>query len=256
MTTCPICNIAFKQLYFSHFKKHGLSTEEFKNKFPNISFRNENTYIAQLKAKSIRAANDNIHCKQCDCIISAVNRKRRKFCSKSCSASFNNKNKKETYSKTCKSKCNFCDKEYDVLKYRLSISKYCSARCAAKHRRGKYISINCDYCKNIFEIKEKKLHLSVNHFCNNDCKMEFYKANPHIRGIFAGHNGKSVKSNYRNIAFNLLEHRCHICKYDRFEDVLQVHHIDHNRKNNDISNLVIVCPTCHSEIHKGYVLVN
>ena len=27
--------------------------------------------------------------------------------------------------------------------------------------------------------------------------------------------------------------------------VLEVHHIDENRNNNDISNLVILCPICH-----------
>lgn len=31
----------------------------------------------------------------------------------------------------------------------------------------------------------------------------------------------------------------------------QIHHIDDNPSNNEILNLILVCPTCHSKITKG-----
>jgi len=31
---------------------------------------------------------------------------------------------------------------------------------------------------------------------------------------------------------------------------LEIHHIDTNRKNNDIKNLVVLCQTCHMRLHK------
>lgn len=35
------------------------------------------------------------------------------------------------------------------------------------------------------------------------------------------------------------------------ECCLQVHHIDEDRKNDDVNNLIILCANCHSRIHRG-----
>ncbi|RIK18274.1 MAG: hypothetical protein DCC52_16015 [Chloroflexi bacterium] len=50
--------------------------------------------------------------------------------------------------------------------------------------------------------------------------------------------------NYRKIAF---EHYAELCAHCGFgiPAVLEVAHIDGNRQNNDITNLVILCPNCH-----------
>lgn len=40
---------------------------------------------------------------------------------------------------------------------------------------------------------------------------------------------------------------CHITEWCNNPIVLQVHHIDGNPKNNDPSNLQILCPNCHSQ---------
>lgn len=49
---------------------------------------------------------------------------------------------------------------------------------------------------------------------------------------------------YRRLAFRTYEHICAYCGFG-IEDVLEVGHIDGNHQNSDISNLVILCPTCH-----------
>jgi hypothetical protein len=50
--------------------------------------------------------------------------------------------------------------------------------------------------------------------------------------------------NYRKLAF---EHYPPVCAHCGFgvADVLEVCHVDCQRTNNHISNLVILCPTCH-----------
>ena len=48
---------------------------------------------------------------------------------------------------------------------------------------------------------------------------------------------------YRRIAFENLPHVCSICGY--WYPNLEVHHKDKNRKNNVLSNLQIVCTSCH-----------
>lgn len=55
---------------------------------------------------------------------------------------------------------------------------------------------------------------------------------------------------YRDIAFEYHPNECYHCKDS--ED-LQVHHIDHNRENNNPSNLLIVCRSCHIEEHHPYI---
>jgi hypothetical protein len=59
-----------------------------------------------------------------------------------------------------------------------------------------------------------------------------------------------VKSQ-RFLKIRLLKERgqkCEKCNYNRYE-ILQVHHKDRKRNNNDLSNLQLICPNCHYEEH-------
>ena len=42
--------------------------------------------------------------------------------------------------------------------------------------------------------------------------------------------------------------KCERCDYNKFE-ILQVHHKDKNRNNNELDNLALICPNCHYEEH-------
>jgi HNH endonuclease len=50
--------------------------------------------------------------------------------------------------------------------------------------------------------------------------------------------------NYRKLAFQSYDPVCAHCGFG-IPDVLEVAHIDCNRSNNDVGNLVILCPNCH-----------
>ena len=50
--------------------------------------------------------------------------------------------------------------------------------------------------------------------------------------------------NYRKLAFDRYDPVCAYCGFG-IPEILEVAHIDGNRQNNDIGNLVILCPTCH-----------
>lgn len=41
---------------------------------------------------------------------------------------------------------------------------------------------------------------------------------------------------------------CERCGYNKYE-VLQVHHKDRDRNNNNVDNLELICPNCHCEEH-------
>jgi len=42
---------------------------------------------------------------------------------------------------------------------------------------------------------------------------------------------------------------CMNCGFSKWPSILQFHHIDRNRKNDSLENLMVLCPNCHSALH-------
>lgn len=42
---------------------------------------------------------------------------------------------------------------------------------------------------------------------------------------------------------------CELCGYSKYTGSLHIHHINGDKKNNDISNLSVLCSNCHMEHH-------
>lgn len=56
----------------------------------------------------------------------------------------------------------------------------------------------------------------------------------------------------RLISCGLKENKCEKCGINKWFDVdisLELHHIDENHHNNNLSNLLILCPNCHTIHH-------
>ncbi len=63
------------------------------------------------------------------------------------------------------------------------------------------------------------------------------------------------KVNYRKLAFEAYpQKRCVLCGFG-IHELLEVAHIDTDRANNDKSNLVLLCPTCHKMLDVGLISV-
>lgn len=67
-------------------------------------------------------------------------------------------------------------------------------------------------------------------------------------------DGKAIKSNYKTkkslIKRGILPNYCNICSINSWLGkpvILELDHIDGNRRNNDLSNLRLLCPNCHSQ---------
>lgn len=115
--------------------------------------------------------------------------------------------------------------------------------------------VNCSNCGKKIR-KTKSRLLSSKHgvyFCSRKCK-DIGQQIGGIKEIQPQHYGKT-QTNYRKIAFREYKKVCSICGYDEFPDILQVHHIDENRLNNNIENLLVVCPNCHSKIHHKLIKI-
>jgi Zn ribbon nucleic-acid-binding protein len=44
---------------------------------------------------------------------------------------------------------------------------------------------------------------------------------------------------------------CARCGYSEFKEMLCIHHIDMNKKNNENSNKLVLCFNCHLSLHHG-----
>ncbi len=82
--------------------------------------------------------------------------------------------------------------------------------------------------------------------CSRSC------ANIHRAGITYKNNRPHDKVKYqRGLKVRLLDDRgekCARCEYAKIE-ILQIHHKDRDRENNELSNLELICPNCHYEEH-------
>lgn len=121
------------------------------------------------------------------------------------------------------------------------------------------IECECAYCHKIFFREPSKLNNSKSGlvFCcreHKDLAQQIDSGNQfdNIRP-FHYNSGE----NYRQRAFRKYKPKCSVCRWNEDTDVLEVHHIDENRQNNDLSNLIILCPICHKKLttHK-YILVD
>ena len=66
-------------------------------------------------------------------------------------------------------------------------------------------------------------------------------------------NSKKIKSSKlkeKLLKENLIENKCALCGIDSWKGkslTLQLHHIDGNHENNNLENLQLLCPNCHSQ---------
>lgn len=49
----------------------------------------------------------------------------------------------------------------------------------------------------------------------------------------------------------MLNRKCQRCGYHEFRGVIQTHHINHDKTNNEDNNLVALCSNCHDGLHYG-----
>lgn len=101
-----------------------------------------------------------------------------------------------------------------------------------------YVIKTCPQCLKEFQVKNNNKY-SKQITCSHQCSNNYFKQAT-----------KSIVSTeqYALRAKKAGMNECCICGES---NVLDIHHIDSNRDNNDFSNLVPLCPTHHAYIHRG-----
>lgn len=136
--------------------------------------------------------------------------------------------------------------------------------CAEEDKEERFYEKNtlveCAYCGKQFYKKNSRLETKSGlHFCCREHKdlAQRLSSGQQFNNLRPEHYGKEDIKEYRLNAFRNYIHECSICHWNEDEDILEVHHIDENRNNNNLNNLIILCPICHRKLtsHK-YKLIN
>ena len=159
--------------------------------------------------------------------------------------------------KTKSKSCRNCTNQFNapVREIKRGNGNFCSISCALKYRQKnkskKKPNVECAYCSKAFYKTPSSMKISKSglFFCCRGHKDRSQRIGG-IKEIMPPHygNGSGVHT-YRRLAFDNLPHECANCGWDEVPKILEVHHKDEDRSNNDLSNLLIVCPTCHCVGH-------
>lgn len=177
----------------------------------------------------------------------------KKFCSKSCAATYNNTRRKHSEETKLKianklkkeQHCIICDKTLNSNQ-----QKYCSESCKNVAQNDKHDNvIICYECGKTFKTynKERK-------FCSTHCASEYRKKqllNKWLRNELTVQPTSGLCESIRKYLFEKHEFKCDKCGFEGYNritgnTILQIHHLDGNSNNNSIENLQVLCPNCHA----------
>ncbi|KKN98449.1 hypothetical protein LCGC14_0145550 [marine sediment metagenome] len=126
---------------------------------------------------------------------------------------------------------------------------FCSQSCSGtyysiKHGHG-LISTKCNNCEKPIEVTKKRLRNSKSGrvYCSQSCAITINNQES------GGRNLKHGQYIYRTRAFKEYGKKCSNsdCPFDEVkEKMLDVHHKDRDRNNNNVENLEVRCVWCHA----------
>ncbi len=152
--------------------------------------------------------------------------------------------------------CRVCSKRFKVKPWHLrqGWGKCCSRRCRDEaQKKGRFV--NCSTCgKKVWKMPKDLEHSkSGKFFCNKSCQTLWRNK------VYSGPNHAFWSGGAKLYRKKLLESKkvslCVLCG-KRDIRVLQVHHKDGSRSNNDIGSLVWLCINCHHLVHFCNVQTN
>ena len=147
--------------------------------------------------------------------------------------------------------CKVCTKVFYAKPSQLEKGwgKFCSKQCQnISQRTG--VFVHCRVCSDVIWKMQKELKHSKsdNYFCSKSCQTKWrntvYVGKKHHSWIDGSNAYRRIMKRHKR------EPVCANCNLTN-QQVLVVHHIDHNRTNNDISNLKWLCRNCHYLAHNG-----
>jgi hypothetical protein len=167
-----------------------------------------------LKSKIYSIKSETVKCRFCDVNFTSLKSENRKFCSSSCSSKYNNslREKKEKREKNKKTRV-FKEKN-------IGCCLNCESEILKKDGRNK--AIYCDIkCLSEYQMNKK---ISNNIASSKTCKLYLIRT-------------------FGNKCMD-----CGWCQINEYSGKvpIELEHIDGNSENNNLDNLKLLCPNCHS----------
>jgi ribosomal protein S27E len=107
---------------------------------------------------------------------------------------------------------------------------------------SEFLEKNCPQCKKLFIYKKSQKKETCSHACAN---------------VFFAHkqgakNKKDGSSSYKDSLkrYFINNNRAISCCVCKESNILDIHHVDEDRDNNEINNLVFLCPNHHAAYHR------
>jgi len=150
-------------------------------------------------------------------------------------------------------RCDNCNKLFPKPKRFVGRSKRncCSKNCAHTAQLER-VEVNCAVCGILISRPISKSEPKHGlHFC---CREHKEQAQTLESGLLrCGHYKNGIRT-YRTKGLKMHGKICAFCD-NKIEMILEVHHIDFNRSNNKISNLIVLCLNCHRLTHRNVISI-
>jgi len=215
------------------------------------------------------------------CLECGKHTKNPKFCSSTCSTSFNNKTRKvcidKDATKLVKCVVDGCDNQIEINLRASSINRicnrcevvdkkcsYCNEPAQFKLRSGKYCCeeswnncpVNKDKNSNALKAaylnkSRSKSGVAIDTYSEIRYKkvsfIDYYDIENPIPDIVLN---EQFKKTVKNILIKERGYCCEVCKNTLWNNkpiTLELEHVDGNNKNNYRNNLKLLCPNCHAQ---------
>ena len=163
--------------------------------------------------------------------------------------------------------CESCGKSFEMVYWRYNLARkrgqqhwYCSRKCSDPGP----VTLTCSQCGRLFQIKRGSYNTGLkrnqkNWFCSDICRSNWQslnlraECNPNWRGSTAYEPyGVEFNDALRARVKERDGYCCQICGMAesdcllQFSRTLDTHHIDYDKSNNDPTNLISLCQSCHA----------
>jgi hypothetical protein len=138
-----------------------------------------------------------------------------------------------------------------ISEYKIDISHFDGG--ASKRVKHTRIEKECPICNSKFKVIDGGYDDKIT--CSHACSNTYFRSGEDngnwkdISEYYHNLRHPRLSKKYREICFNNHKHECVVCGEDK---ILDVHHYDSDRTNNNPNNLIPLCPTHHGYVHYGY----
>jgi 5-methylcytosine-specific restriction endonuclease McrA len=156
--------------------------------------------------------------------------------------------------------CQHCGVEFSLPEKTAESSdrKYCRKACFLAATKAVKVQRECAECGSSFDLPQSQLKHKHGKYCSNKCK---YKGQAkavsgegsgrYIHGECISHYSVYFPVSLRRAIRARDGNRCRLCGLngDNHDTKLPVHHINYDKMDDRLSNLITLCKYCHGTMH-------